>query len=87
MVFNGILPRKVYELNKCRCECQKGDEIEKCQKLNKIWDPTNCECVCPPGISQICSIGSYFNNELCRCVPLSERYPEYGKQRRRPPPV
>ncbi|GFT36862.1 hypothetical protein NPIL_91301 [Nephila pilipes] len=68
-------------------ESVSGDAVEKCHQLKKIWDPTNCECICPPDASQICSTGSYFHNELCRCVPSHGKHPEYGGKRRRPPPV
>ncbi|XP_055953735.1 balbiani ring protein 3-like [Argiope bruennichi] len=77
--------KQVYNPAKCRCECKNTDEIEKCYHLRNHWDPANCQCVCPPDISQICSTGYYFHKELCRCVPKNGSYPESGMRRRRPP--
>ncbi|CAL1265833.1 unnamed protein product [Larinioides sclopetarius] len=79
--------KQVYDPAKCRCECKNVDEKEKCHQLQNHWDPANCQCMCPPEISQLCSTGFYFHHELCRCVPVSESYPESGMRRRRRPPV
>ncbi|GIX82481.1 heat shock 70 kDa protein [Caerostris extrusa] len=76
---------QVYNPSKCRCECERDNEIEKCRQLKKVWDARHCECICPPEVSQICSTGSYFHQELCRCVPLNGHYPEPTRRRRRPP--
>ncbi|XP_035222445.1 balbiani ring protein 3-like isoform X3 [Stegodyphus dumicola] len=73
----------VFNPSKCRCECKNSENAESCHKIGKFWDSTNCACICPFDIPQICSTGAFFHNGLCRCVPIGG--PEIESRRRRPP--
>ncbi|XP_035222435.1 balbiani ring protein 3-like isoform X2 [Stegodyphus dumicola] len=74
---------QVFNPSKCRCECKNSENAESCHKIGKFWDSTNCACICPFDIPQICSTGAFFHNGLCRCVPIGG--PEIESRRRRPP--
>ena len=55
--------RKIWNKDKCRCECREdliGNGI--CDK-GFIWNPNNCECEC----DKSCGIGEYLYYKSCVC--------------------
>ena len=55
--------RKIWNKDKCRCEC-KEDLVNKmvCNK-GHIWNPGNCACEC----DKSCDIGQYLGYKNCVC--------------------
>ncbi|CAH0560390.1 unnamed protein product [Brassicogethes aeneus] len=62
-----------YHANECRCVCKNIDEEQKCYKNNetKLWDPDVCACTCKDRLN--CEEGFKFDQNDCRCVPVTTR--------------
>lgn len=71
-----------YKESECRCACMNHDEKKKCLKYNetKLWNPDLCACQCRE--TMICSTGSYFDQNECKCVALNikRRFANYQRR-------
>ncbi|XP_022903176.2 uncharacterized protein [Onthophagus taurus] len=68
--------RQEYRENECRCVCRNLDEQKKCAKeYKKLWDSESCECQCRN--STICTTGTTFDDQECKCVLTSSMRRRY----------
>ncbi|KAI4495983.1 hypothetical protein M0802_008198 [Mischocyttarus mexicanus] len=74
--------KQSYKKNECRCVCVNNDEENKCKanKNVKIWDSGTCTCACRD--SEVCSTGSYFDNNTCRCrqIPILSKFGDLSRK-------